>query len=490
MNFKTIIITLLWVCFFCKSAQAQDKEMDFSFEVEINESEVALRSLKGTFWNELTSYNILTKTHYIGNSGISSKRNDTTEQDFLIKIQLKGEEAIFEGIQGTLWDEKKFDCPDQNCKFTVTHLEIEAISSQRDAKLASIQDKINELEEKKELIKKEEKEKLKAEIEKINSNEDFKGLSEASIDSLKMEMAEKTAKNIDNQIAIIENSIEYLKRNLEEIDFTEEKTSGESKLNINLGGWNLVSVSEVVDKKPTSKICRSTRKRQPLTSENQALVKSYPKDADDFLVIAVAFNNALPDGGSLNNTGIRFAGSRTFEIGYARDFRVFEKSNWLRIKYGASLQFNGLKPEGNRIFVKDGNQTNIEEFDFNLRKNKFRMDNLIIPVHLQFGKSKAYVNEDTGRVSFKDHNFKFGIGGFVGLNLLNTQKLRYTNDLGIRIRERQRDDFNTNNFLYGLSAYVGWESFSVFAQYNLNPIFRDNPMDMNNFQIGIRLDLN
>lgn len=489
MKLQTIIISLLFICFLSKSSRAQEPNSNFIFGLEVEDNELQMSSIKGTFWNELTSYNLLSKTYYISEKGVSGKKTDLEEADFLIKVKLKDEEVILEGIAGTEWDEYNFICPSNECKFTISNVGVKESISEQIENFTSISEKINELEKKKEEIRKQEKEKLKTEIEKINQNKEFQQLSKNSIDSLKMELAEKTAKNIDNQIAILENSIDYLERNLEEIDALTQ-TSNNSKFSLSLGSWSLVEFSENNDATKSKTKCKKQTKWQPLTSDNNHLVKSYPRYADGFLVLAVAFNNALPDGGSLNDTGIRFGGSRTFEIGYARDFRVFEKTNWLRIKYGISFQFNGLKPEGNRVFVKDGNQTNIEEFDFNLRKNKFRMDNLIIPVHLQLGRSKANINEETGRVSFKEHNFKIGIGGFVGLNLLNIQNLRYTNDLGIRVRERQRDDFNTNNFLYGLSAYVGWGSFSVFAQYNLNPIFRNNPIDTNNFQIGIRVDLN
>jgi hypothetical protein len=106
-------------------------------------------------------------------------------------------------------------------------------------------------------------------------------------------------------------------------------------------------------------------------------------------------------------------------------------------------------------------------------------------VHLQFGESKTTVL-DNGNKRFSDHSFKVGVGGFAGINLANTQKLKF--DDGRRNEKlKQRDDFNTNNLLYGLSAYVGWETFSIFAQYNLNPIFTDNVRDLNNFQIGVRL---
>jgi hypothetical protein len=123
--------------------------------------------------------------------------------------------------------------------------------------------------------------------------------------------------------------------------------------------------------------------------------------------------------------------------------------------------------------------------EFDLEKSKFRMDNLIFPVHLQFGNSKTTVL-DNGNKRFTDQDFKVGFGGFVGFNLRNTQKLKF--DDGRRDEKlKQRDDFNTNNLLYGLSAFVGWKTVAIFAQYNLNPIFSNNVRDLNNFQVGVRL---
>jgi hypothetical protein len=208
------------------------------------------------------------------------------------------------------------------------------------------------------------------------------------------------------------------------------------------------------------------------------------------LFISISFNNAVLDGGSIDNTLFKFGGSRSFEIGYEWSTRVFKESNFLRINYGVSFQFNGLKPKNNQFFVANGEQTELEPFEFNmvefdLEKSKFRMDNLIFPVHLQFGNSKTTVL-DNGNKRFTDQDFKVGFGGFVGFNLRNTQKLKF--DDGRRDEKlKQRDDFNTNNLLYGLSAFVGWKTVAIFAQYNLNPIFSNNVRDLNNFQVGVRL---
>lgn len=487
MPIKITIILALLASFWSTQLVAQNKE--FSFELDIEDGGLRMSSNYGTAWKELQTYSVLSNTYYVSNYGTFSDENELEDTSFYIKINLKRETLTLEGLSGTTWDSYTFDCPDKTCKFFITQDDVKTSGSDKsymnDKKVAK---RLKELEAKKEQVQKKEKEKLKAAIAELNADED---LSKREIDSLKMNLAEKSAKNIENQLAIIENSIEYFERNQEDIYTDQGYSDGKSELNINLGGWNLISITEKdeISAFSNNKIESNTSKRVRVTSENKDQVKTFNRSADEFLVLGLAFNNAMPDGGSLDDTGIRFAGSRTLEIGYARDFRVFEKSNWLRIKYGVSLQFNGLKPEGNRTFVTDGTQTTIEDFDFNLRKNKFRMDNLIFPVHFQIGKSDARLNEKTGKAYFLDHNFKFGFGGFVGLNVLNTQKLKYTDNLGKRIRERQRDDFNTNNILYGLSTYVGWDDFSIFAQYNINPIFRNSPMDMNNFQIGVRFDL-
>jgi hypothetical protein len=67
--------------------------------------------------------------------------------------------------------------------------------------------------------------------------------------------------------------------------------------------------------------------------------------------------------------------------------------------------------------------------------------------------------------------------------------LRYREG-GSRVKADVRRNFNTNDFVYGLSAYVGWGGISVYGKYELTPIFKDNPIDENMATFGIRLDWN
>lgn len=331
-------------------------------------------------------------------------------------------------------------------------------------------------------IESEEKELLKTTVKRINTKLENGNLSEAEAQEQKLEAAEDSAKNIEEAQELIYNWASIQKRKYGQFDL-EQFEEYESYM----GFINELGLSPSVldfefdifsSKKSKDKSNKTSLKERDLP---------YSSRTDSDLFISVSFNNAVLDGGSIDDTPFKFGGSRSFEIGYEWSTRIFKESNFLRLNYGFSFQFNGLKPKDNQIFVQDGEQTELETFEFDLYKSKFRMDNLIIPIHLQFGSSKTTVL-DNGNKRFSDHHFKIGIGGFAGINLSNTQKLKF--DDGRRNEKlKQRDDFNTNNLLYGLSTYFGWDDFAVFAQYNLNSIFTDNVRDLNNFQLGVRWHL-
>lgn len=312
--------------------------------------------------------------------------------------------------------------------------------------------KIEVLKKQRENIIKQEKDELKAEVEAINERLDNEEISMQEADKLKEEAAKKHALNIENRLAILDNKIALLERN-EESKVESDKTF--------VFSWKDEDDKEdpnYEDKRTTST-----------------------------LMVAAGFNNALLDGQSLNDSDFKIGGSRFFEIGWVWNTRVFEESNWLRLKYGVSFQFNGLKPTDNRFLVDNDGITELQEFEYDLNKSKFRMDNLVIPVHFEFGPSKK-IDHD-GDYTFSTYKkFKVGLGGYTGFSLGERQKLKYKED-GDRTKEKLKSDYNTNDFIYGLSAYVGWGNTSLYAKYDLNPIFEDPNPELNNVSLGIRFDL-
>lgn len=225
------------------------------------------------------------------------------------------------------------------------------------------------------------------------------------------------------------------------------------------------------------------------TTENPA-VYSHHNARRTFmnLLVAAGLNNVVENGESIGDSDFELGGSRFFEIGLTWNTRVFDDANWLRLKYGFSFQFNGLKPTDNRFFVENEELTELEVYPRDLDKAKFRMDNLVIPVHFEFGPSTKI--EKDGRVSYDTYKkFKIGVGGYAGYAIGERQKLKYSNNRN-QVKEKQKGDFNTDDFIYGISSYIGWGATSLYAKYDLNTIFEEPNEDLNNISLGVRFDLN
>ena len=223
--------------------------------------------------------------------------------------------------------------------------------------------------------------------------------------------------------------------------------------------------------------------------------KDKPKKQDrrttsDF-VLAFGLNNAIVEDQSLDDSPYKFGGSRFFEIGVAWKTRVFKNTNFMRFKYGFSFQINGLKPNDNMYFVKQGDQTVLAEFPENLNKSKLSVSNLVFPMHLEFGPSKKTEKENDG-VKYTRYStqkkFKIGLGGYGGFNIGARQKLKYRLD-GDRIKDKQKRGFNTSDLVYGLSSYVAWGEVALYVKYDLSPIFKDQLVDQNNISLGVRFDM-
>jgi hypothetical protein len=46
--------------------------------------------------------------------------------------------------------------------------------------------------------------------------------------------------------------------------------------------------------------------------------------------------------------------------------------------------------------------------------------------------------------------------------------------LVLKREKESKADFNVNNFVYGLSTYIGYKSTSLYLKYDLKPTFKDN----------------
>lgn len=331
--------------------------------------------------------------------------------------------------------------------------------------------KIEQLNGEKEQIIKNEKEKLKEVVKHIIDKEDKGEITVEEARNQKEEAAKQAALNIENKTAIIDNRIELVQRG-EDYHFYEWGDS----LKLNKGS-QIASFSVSPFGKTLFGFDIEEKNKKP----------QFDKRTHSNLFFAFGLNNTITEGQSLDDTSYKIGGSRFFEIGLLWSTRVFEESNIVRFRYGFSFQFNGLKPKNNMYFVEDGNQTVLEEFPENLDKSKFRMDNLVFPVFLEFGPSDKIEKEDHFRYSV-ENKFKVGVGGYAGFNMGTRQKLKFDQD-GDAVKQKIKSDYNTNNFIYGLAAYMGVEDTSFYIKYDLNPVFNNADKDQRNISLGIRFDL-
>ncbi|PNQ73902.1 hypothetical protein C1T31_06140 [Hanstruepera neustonica] len=330
-------------------------------------------------------------------------------------------------------------------------------------------DEIERLKAQREYVQNSEKDALKREVEAINERLDNDEISLEEATELKKELAEKHALNIENRLAIIDNRIALLERN-EHVDYDT---------GANLEGYILeIGKNEDSDEYDIGSIYIGPhKKRKP---------RVYDRRTTSDLVFAIGFNNAIIEGQSLNDSPYKIGGSGFVELGWAWKTRVFKNTNAMRIKYGLSFQWNKLDIKDNLYFTETNDVVTLEEYPLNLKKSKFRTTNLVVPIHFEFGPSKKIEREDYFRYSTY-RKFKVGVGGYGGFVIQSLQKLKYTED-----GQKQKDkfkDYNTNNFVYGVSGYISWGNVGIYAKYDLSTIFKDQAIDQNNISLGIRFDM-
>lgn len=309
-------------------------------------------------------------------------------------------------------------------------------------------------------ITKEEKAALKEEVELVNKVLEAGKLTREQADEKKLELAEIRAKNIENRVAEAQNELNQLVKDRVDGKIKDQDSTRRYTLHLNY----------------------------PVRFTDSQRKKSGESRTTSQFVFAAGVNNLVTDG-AVAHSDYRYWGSHFYEWGVTWNTRIFKNDNLLHAKYGVSVMYNNLRPTDNRYFVEDGDQTYLETAGINLKDSRFRNVNLVLPVHLEFDFTKKETVDD--KVVFRTHeSFRFGIGGFAGVNVKSKQILKYEDTDGNDVTQKTKGDFNTNDFVYGLSTYIGYGQMSLYLKYDLSPLFKDNPVDQNNISLGLRFDLN
>ncbi|MFV8391813.1 hypothetical protein [Flavobacterium sp. LB2P6] len=310
-----------------------------------------------------------------------------------------------------------------------------------------------------ETITKEEKAALKIEVEAINNHLINGTITREEAESKKKLLAEARAINIEARVAIEQEALKNL---------VQEKVDGKIKEQ---------------DSTRTYSFSFHGKKHK---DDSKDTIQGERRTTSQF-IFAAGLNNLVADS-KREDSDYRFLGSHFYELGVSYNSRIAKNNNLLHAKYGLSVMYNNLSPTDNRSFVINGNQTNLAVNPIDIKDSRFKNVYLVAPIHLEFDFSGKKMKED--KPFFKTHqSVRFGIGGYAGINLKSKQIIKYdANEL--KATEKTKGDFNTSNFIYGLSTYIGYKSTSLYFKYDLNPLFKDNLVKQNNISLGLRFDLN
>lgn len=309
-------------------------------------------------------------------------------------------------------------------------------------------------------ITKEEKAALKAEIESVNKELEAGTITQEQADEKKLKFAEVRSQNIESRVGLVQDELK---------DLVKQKVDGK------------LTESDTM-KKPNQLILKWEKH-----SDGYVKKEVNEKRTTSQVVFALGVNNLVTDK-AVANSDFRYFGSHFYEFGFASSTRLFKDNNLLHGRYGLSLMYNNLRPTDNRYFQEAGKETQLVTSSVKLEDSRFRNVYLVVPMHLEFDFSGKQVKDD--KTVFRTHqSLRIGLGGYFGANLKSKQVLDYEID-GNDVKERTKGNFNVNDFIYGVSAYIGYKDASIYAKYDINPLFKDNVVNQNNISLGIRWDWN
>jgi hypothetical protein len=137
---------------------------------------------------------------------------------------------------------------------------------------------------------------------------------------------------------------------------------------------------------------------------------------------------------------------------------------------GLEIGWNNYMMQNDEQYYENGKTSDFEVLDYPIQKSKLVVNNLNLPVMLQFG--------------FKESNFRFGIGAYGGVRINSYQKFQEFDDS----KYKEKGEYNLRKFNYGFMADAGRGDVRIFAKYDMLPMFNDNnPINANVLSVGLRL---
>jgi hypothetical protein len=257
-------------------------------------------------------------------------------------------------------------------------------------------------------------------------------------------------------------------------DSTKSDTIAKKEnIKISFGKTKIIIVQEEDDKDDEFQI-----------SINDTVAKKKPKQrTNHFAGVDLGVNGFLSSNNSVDlQTDAQFLelnyGTKSLEVA----INVWEKfipiaEEKFGIVTGLGLKYNNYDIAKDIVIVDIMDSTfGIVDSTRAIYKNKFKTTMIHVPLMFE---------TNLGRDA--DHSFHLAVGGIVGYRIGSKTKQKYKQD-GDREKKKDRGDFNINPFQFAATARVGYGDFTLYASYNLTPLFDKNKgPEIYPFTVGLSL---
>jgi hypothetical protein len=218
------------------------------------------------------------------------------------------------------------------------------------------------------------------------------------------------------------------------------------------------------------------------------------------IVFDLGFNNLITPGDDFTQNGVEYDVKNwgSWYVGIGNMFQT-HIGGPVALQWGGNISWYNFKFEDEQISLRK--QDNMAMFydytagpenSIEADKSKLTVTHLnlnFVPM-LDFGYKTEEVEVDGVKTKVKKYHgdaFRIGFGGYAGYRVDSYTKRKFTED-GDEDKKRDHDSFYLNNWRYGLRLQVGIKGMDIFANYDLNEMFKDGRgPELNAFSIGITL---
>lgn len=210
--------------------------------------------------------------------------------------------------------------------------------------------------------------------------------------------------------------------------------------------------------------------------------KKKTKRYNHFAGIDLGINGLLnPDMGMNLQTDAEF-----MDLNYGKSinvgFNFFEKfmpiaKEKFGVTVGMGINYSNFDLDRDITIVNVNDSTfGIYDTTKSIHKNKFKTTFINVPLMFETNLGKS-----------ASKSFHLAVGGQIGYRLGSKTKQKFSrNDKKSKVKNR--GDYNLEAFQFSLVARVGYGDFTLFAQYNLTPLFENNKgPELYPFTVGMSL---